>query len=248
MLLPLTAPLTGLAPSTEDGVSKAVLVLSGDLTSLPDGSSARHDYEDTVVKDVARALGCAPERLRLMALTPGAGSSSMVAHVDILPPATRSGLEQSADDLAAHLVAQVADTSSQLHQGSITSRIIRGETLGMLAVAVAGQRVPAARPARARPSNPPAWRSRADAHEGGPVPVESSVQVRRSVQAVYLAVNHWKRVQLLSTLGGWRGSSGGNKTGRLRHLQAIMRWRQDKIARALVLWWRIAVSMKDTQA
>ena len=85
------------------GSSQAVLVLSGDIAHVPPGSDARAELERSVIQDIAIALGCGPDRLRIRALTPG----SIVVHLDILPPPPGSHLEQSADDLAAALVAQV---------------------------------------------------------------------------------------------------------------------------------------------
>ena len=82
----------------------------------------------------------------------------MVTQLQILS-APRGSTEQSADEVAAHLVAQVADTNSQLHQGVVTNKMKRAETLGLLAVAVAGGSKPVAGRRRASPAASPAWRT-----------------------------------------------------------------------------------------
>jgi hypothetical protein len=196
-------------PPVGPGAVRTVLVLEGSLDQLP---VPRRPWDDAVCADVATAIGTRPERV----MVAGVQQGSVLVWLDLLPGGP---LEATAQELAGTFVAAVADSSSRLHTGATTKPLNRGETLSRLA---------SLGPAPLTSSNPISA-----------VTVDNSLAVRRSVQAVYVAVNHWKQHQTLLGLRGWRAVTSQRKRRRLSALQGTFKWRHDQVAHAVVLWWKV---------
>ena len=104
---------------SNEGIMHTILVLNGSMSDLP---TPRAQWDKALCSDIAAALGCSCERLRIAMVHEG----SIIVQLEVLP-----GLpgEISTQQLHVRLADAVADPSSQIYTGAISADLNPSKTL-----------------------------------------------------------------------------------------------------------------------